>query len=133
MVGQCVRSEVEVAPLTSDLSRLAEWLRVLGEPSRLQIFQLLQQGTYCNCELGKVLCMAPNLISHHLRVLREAGLITAERDPRDARWVYYSVNRQALEALHHMCGELFDPRRLGERRPSCGPRNEGQDEEAPFV
>lgn len=126
MTVRCVRSEVEAAPLTRDLSRLAEWLKVLGEPSRLQIFQLLLQGTYCNCELGKALSMAPNLISHHLRVLREAGLITAARDPRDARWVYYSINREALETLHRLCGELFDPCRLGERQPACGPRNEEQ-------
>ncbi len=70
--------------------------------------------------------MAPNLISHHLRVLREAGLIMAERDLRDARWVYYSINPEALENLHRLCGQLFDPRRQSERRAACGPRNGDQ-------
>lgn len=67
--------------------------------------------------------MAPNLISHHLRVLREAGLVVAERDPRDARWVYYSINRPVLEALNRLFTALFDARRLEERQPTCGPRN----------
>ena len=41
--------------------------------------------------------MAPNLISHHLSVLREIGLVNAERDRVDSRWVYYSVNRMRLK------------------------------------
>lgn len=123
METQCAGLEAEVSTLTEDVSLLAVLLRVLGESSRLQIFQLLMQGTYCNCELGKALSMAPNLISHHLRVLREAGLVVAERDPRDARWVYYSINRPVLETLSRLCAALFDARRLGEREPTCGPRN----------
>lgn len=110
-----------------DISLLAEWLKVLGEPSRLQILQLLMQGAYCNCELGKALSMAPNLISHHLRVLREAGLVVAERDAQDARWVYYSINRQALGALHQLCTAFLDPRQLGEREPACGPHNSARE------
>ena len=48
------------------------------------IFHLLMEGVQCNCELGDGLQMAPNLISHHLRVLREAGLVDVERDIQDA-------------------------------------------------
>src|SRR5512139_1166780 len=83
-----------------DLNRMAKWLNVLAEPNRLLIFNFLMEGVQCNCELGDGLKMAPNLISHHLRVLREAGLINVERDALDARWMYYSINRQALDALN---------------------------------
>ena len=62
------------------------------------------EGVQCNCELGETLHMAPNLISHHLRVLREAGLVDVERDLLDARWVYYSVNRAALDELNAAFG-----------------------------
>ena len=68
---------------------LAESLKVLAEPKRLQILNLLMSGVQCNCELGEHLQMAPNLISHHLRVLRQAGLVDVERDTLDARWLYY--------------------------------------------
>jgi hypothetical protein len=64
--------------------------------------------------------MAPNLISHHLRVLREAGLVDVERDPEDARWVYYSLNREALEELKRTFGLFFDPLRIKPRRQTCG-------------
>ncbi len=68
--------------------------------------------------------MAPNLISHHLRVLREAGLVDVERDALDARWMYYSINRQALEELNQALGVFFDSQRIKPRRLTCGPQSE---------
>ena len=108
----------------TNLQRLAERLKVLAEPNRLLIFHLLMEGVQCNCELGDGLQMAPNLISHHLRVLREAGLIDVERDAQDARWMYYSINRQALEELNQAWGTFFDPQRIKPRRLTCGPHGE---------
>ncbi len=105
-----------------DLQPLATQLKVLAEPKRLLILHLLMEGVQCNCELGEALDMPPNLISHHLRALREAGLIIAERDVLDARWIYYSINRQALENLNHVFGVFFDPARIKPRRPVCGPQ-----------
>jgi ArsR family transcriptional regulator, arsenate/arsenite/antimonite-responsive transcriptional repressor len=72
--------------------------------------------------LGSELGMAPNLISHHLSVLREVGLVNAERDPLDSRWVYFSVNRAALEQLNATFGTFFDPKRVQPRRLTCGPQ-----------
>jgi ArsR family transcriptional regulator len=103
---------------------MAKWLKVLAEPNRLLIFHFLMEGVQCNCELGDGLQMAPNLISHHLRVLREAGLIDVERDAVDARWMYYSINRQALEQLNQAWGAFFDPQRIKPRRLTCGPQGE---------
>jgi ArsR family transcriptional regulator len=98
-------------------------LKALAEPKRLLIFNLLMQGVQCNCELGASLQMPPNLISHHLSKLRAAGLVDVERDEVDSRWVYYSVNRAALDELNAAFGAFFDPERIGPRRPSCGPKN----------
>ena len=70
------------------------------------------EGVQCNCELGDHLQIAPNLISHHLSVLRQAGLVDMERDNLDARWVYYSINRAALDELNTAFGAFFDPVRI---------------------
>lgn len=105
-----------------NLQILAERLKVLAEPKRLLIFNLLMEGVQCNCELGESLQMAPNLISHHLSVLRQAGLVDVERDALDARWVYYSVNRAALDELNAAFGAFFDPTRIQPRRLTCGPQ-----------
>ena len=93
-----------------NLAQMAQWLKALAEPNRLLIFHLLMEGVQCNCELGDGLQMAPNLISHHLRVLREAGLVDVERDLQDARWMYYSVNHQALERAQRGLWGILRPR-----------------------
>lgn len=112
--------EPAVSHSVSDLSELSALLRALAEPNRLRIFDLLMQGAYCNCELGEALQMAPNLISHHLRALREVGLVEAERASHDARWVFYSVNREMLKSLGTTLQTFLDPGRIGLRQPYCG-------------
>lgn len=113
---------LDVARSPTNLTDLANQLKVLAEPRRLLILHLLMEGVQCNCELGDALQMAPNLISHHLSVLRKAGLVDVERDAIDARWVYYSINRQALMELNAIFGGFFDPARIRPRRPTCGPQ-----------
>lgn len=106
-----------------DITLLARQLKVLAEPNRLNIVNLLMEGVQCNCELGDALGMQPNLISHHLRILREVGLVAVERDALDARWVYYSLNRSVLTELVTTFDGFFDPSRIKERRPTCGPQS----------
>jgi ArsR family transcriptional regulator, arsenate/arsenite/antimonite-responsive transcriptional repressor len=111
-----------VSPPPTPLQALARQLKVLAEPKRLLILHHLMEGVQCNCELGDLLQMSPNLISHHLGVLRTAGLVDAERDPDDARWIYYSINRPALDQLNQAFGAFFDPARIQPRRLVCGPK-----------
>jgi ArsR family transcriptional regulator len=112
----------EIRPSPVNLETLASRLKVLAEPNRLLILEMILQGVQCNCELGNALQMAPNLISHHLSVLRQAGLVDVERDALDARWVYYSVNHTALDELNAAFGAFFDPARIQPRRLTCGPQ-----------
>ena len=101
---------------------LANSLKILSDPSRLAIFDLLMQGVQCNCELGDQLKMPMNLISHHLKVLRDADLVIARRDKTDARWIYYSVNQKAIVQLREQIDVFLDPKRIQARQPACGPR-----------
>ncbi len=80
------------------------------------------RGVQCNCELGAELGIAPNLISHHLSVLREIGLVSAERDAVDSRWIYYSVSRKKLDELNAAWRAFFDPGRIQPRSLTCGPQ-----------
>ena len=112
----------EIYPSPVNLETLAERLKVLAEPKRLLILEMIIQGMQCNCELGDALQMAPNLISHHLSKLRKVGLVNAERDPLDSRWIYYSVNQAALDELNTTFGAFFNPERIQPRRLTCGPQ-----------
>jgi ArsR family transcriptional regulator len=106
----------------AETRELADTLKVLSDPTRLMILDLLMQGVQCNCEIGGNLKLPMNLISHHLKVLRDAGLIDAERDPDDARWIYYSINPRALADLRQRLSIFLDPHRIQPRSPSCGPQ-----------
>jgi DNA-binding transcriptional ArsR family regulator len=99
----------------------AEFLRLMADSTRRRIFLGLMAGEVCNCEMVNRLGLAQNLISHHLRQLRRAGLVRTRRDDRDQRWVYYSVDPNALVRVHSELTALFHPSRLGERVPDCGP------------
>lgn len=106
-----------------DLAEVTAVLKALSDPNRLRIFAELMDGDSCNGELQTRLELTPNLLSHHLRVLSAAGLITSRRDRIDGRWIYYSVNRQAAGRWRAWFAHFLDPARIRER-PVCGP--EGQ-------
>ncbi|MFW5942618.1 MAG: ArsR/SmtB family transcription factor [Chloroflexota bacterium] len=114
---------MNISPPPANLIKLAQRLKLLSNPKRLQLIHLLMEGVQCNCELGDALDMAPNLISHHLGLLRDAGLVNVERDAVDARWLYYSLNEEALAELNTAYGHFFDPERIKPRRPTCGPQS----------
>lgn len=99
---------------------LALVFRALSDPTRFRVFQVLRGGTYCNCEISERLSLPTNLVSHHVKVLRQAGLVKAQRRPGDARWILYSLDRGALAEARAMTHRLFDPSRVGSRvPPSC--------------
>lgn len=77
---------------------LSDDLGILGHPIRLQILDMLaqQDGQVCVCDLEGALPVKQPTVSHHLKLLREAGLIDCERK---GLWAYYFVKRDALAAL----------------------------------
>ena len=88
-------------------------LKVLGEPMRWEIVRRLADEDLCTCHLVEDLGAAQPLISHHLRVLREAGLVRSE--PFGA-FTYYMLERDTLARLAATLGDVgtTDPAR---RRP----------------
>jgi len=70
--------------------------RALGEPTRLRILELLSDGPTCVCTLRHRTETSGPLMSHHLSVLRAAGLVTSTRH---GRWVDYQLASGVLEAL----------------------------------
>jgi ArsR family transcriptional regulator len=68
----------------------------LGDPVRVEILDRLGRGTRCLCELEDDLGLAPNLLSYHMRILREAGLVSGERR---GRRVDYRIEPDGVEVL----------------------------------
>lgn len=105
----------------SSLEQAAALCKALSDPNRLRILDLLMQGDSCNCELNERLGLPPNLLSHHLRVLRKAGLVRSRRDAIDARWIYYSVDKDVVTCWQTWLTKFLDPARVQERPVLCGP------------
>ncbi|MCU0619741.1 MAG: metalloregulator ArsR/SmtB family transcription factor [Gemmatimonadaceae bacterium] len=90
---------VLAAPASLDLARMAVLCHALSDGTRLGILAMLRGGERCVCELQDELDAAQSRLSFHLKVLREAGLVT---DRRDGRWSYYAVVPAALAELHDL-------------------------------
>lgn len=88
---------------TADSVETARLFQALSDPTRLQILGLLRGGERCVCELTGVLDAAQSRLSFHLKVLKDAGLVT---DRRDGRWIYYTIRPAALDALHSALDDL---------------------------
>ncbi len=86
---------------------LARDLQLLGDPVRLQILDLLasRPGEVCVCDLVANLPVRQPTISHHLRLLRRAGLVTVQRR---GLWAYYSVARSALDEHRRRLREYLE-------------------------
>jgi ArsR family transcriptional regulator len=87
------------APLTDDQAvELAAVFKALGDPVRLRLLSLIasQPGQLCVCELTPAFDLSQPTISHHLKLLRQAGLLDCERR---GTWVYYWVRPESVDRL----------------------------------
>ncbi len=106
-----------------DLKQITYSLKALSDPTRMKLLNLIRKGTQCNCEFCDSLDLQPNLISHHLRILKKAGLVRIEKDPLDSRWIYYTINKETFQELRGFFNEFLDPASIQTRAITCGPSN----------
>lgn len=74
-----------------EIEQTARLLKIVGKENRLRVLCLLQEGTLCVCEIFEKLGMAQNLTSHHLGVLKKAGLVG---DQKRGQRIYYSLTKR---------------------------------------
>lgn len=86
---------------TTTIDQAARRFHALSDPTRLALIARLGRSERCVCELMDVLDAAQSRLSFHLKVLKEAGLVT---DRRDGRWVYYTLTPDVFDA----CREYLD-------------------------
>ena len=93
-----------------DFSRSARLFHALSDETRLGVVQMLGDGERCVCDLQEALDVAQSRLSFHLKVLKEAGLVT---DRKDGRWSYYTLVSEALTEAHDIVHTLASPRISG--------------------
>ncbi|WP_040796431.1 ArsR/SmtB family transcription factor [Nocardia higoensis] len=97
---QCAAAPLAREPLSAQsAAELAGAFKALSDPVRLRVLSAIASragGEACVCDVSEGIDVSQPTISHHLKVLREAGLLTSERR---ASWVYYRVVPEALQRL----------------------------------
>src|SRR5690625_204867 len=99
LVAACCAPLIRAPLADAEARDLATMFKALAEPARLRLLSLIashQGGEACVCDLTEPVDLSQPTVSHHLKILTDAGLIT--RDKR-GRWAYYAVASDALDAL----------------------------------
>src|SRR5512141_3017454 len=91
-----------------DTARAAELFHALSDETRIGILEMLRDGERCVCDLQSDLEAAQSRLSFHLKVLRDAGLVT---DRKEGRWSYYTIVPETLGELHDVAVSLQEVRR----------------------
>ncbi|OLE21007.1 MAG: transcriptional regulator [Actinobacteria bacterium 13_1_20CM_3_71_11] len=98
LVAVTCRTPLAAAPLSGEQAAgLAPMFKALGDPVRLRLLSMIASTVeVCVCELTDAFAVSGPTISHHLRVLRETGLVDCERR---GTWVYYRARPESLRQL----------------------------------
>jgi ArsR family transcriptional regulator len=101
---------------STETTQAAELFHALSDPTRLAILQRLRFGERCVCDLTDALDAAQSRLSFHLKVLKDAGLVT---DRREGRWMYYTLNPEALAEVVELVESMASAPSPSERRSGC--------------
>ena len=99
-----------------DRARASRLFHALSDETRLQILERLRAGERCVCELTDALDAAQSRLSFHLKVLKEAGLVS---DRREGRWMYYTMNPEVLNEAAELLEGLASSPSPAERKSGC--------------
>jgi ArsR family transcriptional regulator len=99
-----------------DLSRAAGLFHALSDRTRLSILERLRHGERCVCDLTDALDASQSRLSFHLKVLKDVGLVT---DRRDGRWMYYTLDTDALAEAAQVVEAIASTPSAAERRDGC--------------
>ena len=96
--GTSVEKLLHHAPAAEEFQLLADIFRQLSDGTRLRIFWVLSHGEVCVANLSALMGMSSPAVSHHLRLLKDAGLITSRREGKE---VYYRAAEATKTTLLH--------------------------------
>ena len=99
-----------------DCAHSARLFHALSDETRLSILHRLRLGERCVCDLTDALEAAQSRLSFHLKVLKDAGLVT---DRRDGRWMYYTLNQDVLSEVAELIEALVSEPSAAERKRGC--------------
>ena len=90
--------------ISLEFKNLSKFFKVIGEENRLKILCLLKDGERCVCEIYENLDLSQNLVSSHLRILKDLRLIKFRQDKQKN---YYSINKKIFKKYNFLLTKFF--------------------------
>lgn len=100
MKPKCCKNKVT----TTELAEAVSFLKVIAEENRLKIMCMLRSGERCVCEIWQHLDLPQNLASHHLKVLKDFGLVD---DRKDGLKIYYAINKKNAKKFNSLLNKFL--------------------------
>lgn len=87
-----------------DVGKTYEFLRAVADPNRLKILCVLQKGSKCVCEIVPAVGISDKLASHHLKQLKNAGLLI---EKREGNFIRYSLNKKTIKEYKKILNQVI--------------------------
>ena len=89
---------------TTELKKVVDFLKIINEENRFKVLCLLRDGEKCVCDIWQCLKLPQNLVSHHLKVLKDFGLISSKKVGLK---VFYKLNRKVVKKYLAFLARIF--------------------------
>ncbi|VBB08890.1 arsr-type transcription regulator hth motif [Lucifera butyrica] len=98
------------------MTGLADVFKALGDETRLEIIHMLLGREMCVCDIFSAVNISQPAVSHHLKVLKQAGIVC---DKREGKWIYYSMNPEAFDLIEDYMKNIRPTLMKKERYRDC--------------
>jgi ArsR family transcriptional regulator len=107
MYNECMKHKCCKNKSARSLKQVALFLKIVSEENRLKILCLLQNGQKCVCEIWQALELPQNLVSHHLKVLKNLELISSRKEEVK---IFYKLNQKVFNRYLKLLNKFLDPK-----------------------
>jgi len=88
-----------------ETKQVLEFLKIISEENRLKILRFLEKGEKCVCEIWQYLKLPQNLVSHHLKVLKDFNLISSRKEGVK---IFYRINKKVVKKYLKLLNKYLD-------------------------
>ena len=85
--------------------KMARVFKAMGDENRLTILELLHTGERCACRLQEALNISQPTLSHHMRILLDAGVISARKE---GKWIYYTIREDGAQEMVKLLADILN-------------------------
>ena len=93
-------------------ARIADIFKAFGDENRIHILKMLSSGEKCACKLLEELQISQPTLSHHMKILCDAGIVTGRKE---GKWMHYSICCEGVKQVRVLLQELLSPEKLPEK------------------